>query len=388
MVRHKHSASSDNAINLQWKTSSQLETKVFIGQNAIGRLTGLLSIANAGDKVLLLRQASRFENVNESWRQSLASERFQLFDLVMPDGEACKSSESLLLVWQRLQELGFSRKDTIVALGGGALSDLAGFAAATYLRGINLVIVPTTLLAQVDAAIGGKTAINLSFGKNLAGTFYFPKAILIDPNFLSTLPERQLRSGLAEIVKCALLEETIAAETEYKPGPRSLWRLLDEELTHKRFELQPLCAGVIASAIKMKLAVVAHDPFESGLRRSLNLGHTLGHALEKSSGFALTHGEAVAIGLAFVVDLATELKLLPSDSAKLVNDLLDRVGLPTKVPDQVDFAQMEQALFHDKKRIDDTTQLILPEEKLGKVNYSYPIKNTVLLQQIRAYINK
>jgi 3-dehydroquinate synthase len=386
MGAHKHRSLTDPSINILWRTSFNVETKIFVGQGVVNRIPGLLSQSDAGKKVLLLRQSPAFEILRCGLAQELSDQGYELFDLVLPDGEACKSSESLLAVWQKLQELGFARNDTIVALGGGAISDLSGFAAATYLRGIHLYIIPTTLLAQVDAAIGGKTGINLGVGKNLAGAFYFPKAILVDTGSLATLPPRQISSGLAEVIKYALLEKTIANETEYQSGPKPLWDLLEKDLKSEEFYADPLCYGIITSAIKMKLGVVAKDPTETGLRRCLNLGHTVGHAVEKASAYSLTHGEAVAIGLVFATNLSVKLGLINAGLTESLQKLLGRVHLPTFVPKSITLDQINNALFHDKKRQGDEYQLILPLEEIGRVNYSYRIKREDLASHVEAFL--
>jgi len=386
MGAHKHRSVTASSINILWRSSFDVETKIFVGQGVVNRIPGLLSQSNAGKKVLLLRQSQAFEILRRGLAQELSDNGYELFDLVLPDGEACKSSESLLVVWQKLQEFGFARNDTIVALGGGAISDLSGFAAATYLRGINLYIIPTTLLAQVDAAIGGKTGINLGVGKNLAGAFYFPKAILVDTGSLATLPPRQISSGLAEVIKYALLEKTIANETEYKSGPKPLWDLLEKDLKSEEFYADPLCYGIITSAIKMKLGVVAKDPVEIGLRRCLNLGHTVGHAVEKASAYSLTHGEAVSIGLMFAVDLSAKLGLINAGLTETLRNLLERVHLPTVVPKSITLDQLIKALFHDKKRQRDEYQLVLPVEEIGRVNYSYRMNSDDLARYVKDFL--
>jgi|SRR5277367_20743 len=383
MSPHKHHPLTNPAINILWRSSFNVETKVFIGEGVLSRISTLVG---PGSKTLLLHQPRQKNEAAETLSRELSELGNEYFEMVLPDGEACKSSNTLLSVWQKLQELGFGRDDAIVALGGGALSDLAGFAAGTYLRGINLIIIPTTLLSQVDAAIGGKTAINLTFGKNLAGIFYFPKAILVETGMLATLPSRQLSSGLAEVIKYALLEDTIAAETEYRLGPVTLLDLLEKELTDQNIHLNSICEGVITSSIKMKLSVVAKDPLEAGLRRCLNLGHTLGHAVEQASKFELTHGEAVAIGLVFATGLAGRLGLLPSTEVKRVEKLLTRVGLPIRAPASLSFEEIKKSLFHDKKRQKDEIRLVLPVDKLGKVNYAYRIKTDELAEHISAFL--
>jgi len=274
-----------------------------------------------------------------------------------------------LRIWEHLEARGFDRQDTIVALGGGAVMDLAGFACSTYLRGLNLVLIPTSLLAQVDAAIGGKTAINLPTGKNLAGTFFFPKAVLADQEVLSTLPPKQLTCGLAEVIKYALIEDTVAKGSDYEKGPRSLIEII-EDLVRDTYDYDdPTLAGLITSCIKMKLFVVARDPQETGLRRILNLGHTIAHGLESETSFDLSHGEAVAIGLAQMTKYAVSQKKLDKESLERVKEILIRSELPYEIPKGASKDKLVQLMNSDKKRTGDKIKLVVPHTKLGTVDY-------------------
>jgi shikimate kinase/3-dehydroquinate synthase len=235
----------------------------------------------------------------------------------VPPGEEAKRLEVAERLWN---ELGLGRDGTIVAFGGGCVTDLAGFVAASYLRGIPWVAVPTTLVGQVDAAIGGKTGIDLAKGKNLVGAFHFPAAVVIDPDRLTTLPERERRNGMAEVVKIGLL------------AGRALWELPEEELVRA-------CAA-------HKCAIVLSDPYEEGRREILNLGHTFGHALEAASGYSLPHGEAVALGLLAALRLSGQ----PTDT---VEDLL------TPKPVAVDPERAWAALRRDKKSRAGKIRLVL-----------------------------
>ncbi len=209
-------------ITMLWNTALEVKTRVAVGAGARTKLSGILAQINAGKRVLVMCQPTTANQWLREILSAIPSEDYQVTTLEVPDGETCKTTEWLLRVWEHLQERRFDRRDTIVALGGGSVTDLAGFAASTYLRGLNLVIVPTSLLAQVDAAIGGKTGINLPAGKNLAGTFFFPKAVLADPELLSTLPKKQFTSGLAEIIKYAMIEETVAKTHRLRSRTKTL----------------------------------------------------------------------------------------------------------------------------------------------------------------------
>jgi 3-dehydroquinate synthase len=386
MVAHKHKTTPTTPLNINWHTSFGVESKVTVGAGTSKRAGYYLSQFNVGRSVLILKQPHLDRDILDTIVSDLEERGYDPSVMELADGEACKSHASLLSVWQRLEKLGFTRQDTLLAIGGGAITDLAGFAASTYLRGINLVLVPTTLLSQVDAAIGGKTAINLEAGKNLAGTFYFPRTIVVDPETLLSLPRRQFASGLAEVIKYGMLEKTIAAETEYKPGPIPLFDFLEENLTKEFSPSDPIMSGIIMSSIKMKLAVVAKDPHEDGLRRCLNLGHTLGHGVEKGSSYQLTHGEAVSIGLAFISWLAVKFKMLSEKEAAQVIVLLKKVELPVSIPADLKVESISEALFHDKKRSGKSFKMVIPNGNLGTVDYTKIVHADELTKYIEEFI--
>ncbi len=374
-MRHK-SKHRGPVITMNWNTTLEVKTRVAVGAGARHKLSSILAQIGAGRRVLLLCQPSTAVHWLRDVLDTLPSEDFQVTTLEVPDGENCKTSEWLLRIWEHLEARGFDRQDTIVALGGGAVSDLAGFACSTYMRGLNLVLVPTSLLAQVDAAIGGKNAINLPSGKNLAGTFFFPKAVLADQEVLETLPRRQLTSGLAEILKYALIEDTAAKATDYEKGPRPLIDIVEDMLRNVVEHDDPVLSGLITSCIKMKLFVVARDPHEATIRRSLNLGHTLGHALEMAtadSSTELSHGEAIAIGMAQTTKYAVAQKKIGKDALERVKEILIRAELPYEVPKGLAKDKLVHLMTADKKRTGDTIKLVLPQTKLGQVDFEAPV---------------
>lgn len=367
-MRHK-SKHRGPVITMNWSTALDVKTRVAVGAGARHKLSSVLAQIGAGKRVLIVCQPSTAVHWLRDMLDTLPSEDFQVTTLEVPDGENCKTSEWLLRIWEHLEARGFDRQDTIVALGGGAVSDLAGFACSTYLRGLNLVLVPTSLLAQVDAAIGGKNAINLPSGKNLAGTFFFPKAVLADQEVLESLPRRQITSGLAEIIKYALIEDTVAKGSDYEKGPRALLDII-EDLVHQEVEYDdPVLSGLITSCIKMKLFVVARDPQEGSLRRCLNLGHTLGHALETvSQEHELSHGEAIAIGMAQIAKFAVSQKHIDKASLERVKEVLVRAELPCDIPKGLSKDKLVQVMSTDKKRSGDKIRLVVPHGKLGTVD--------------------
>lgn len=268
---------------------------------------------------------------------ALESAGVQVLRVVLPDGEAYKDWRTLNLVFDRLLEARCERKTTLIALGGGVIGDLTGFAAATYLRGVAFVQVPTTLLAQVDSSVGGKTAINHPLGKNMIGAFHQPVAVLADTDTLSTLPARELSAGLAEVIKYGLIRDLPFLE----------WLEANMERLVAR-EPEALAEAVRRSC-ENKAAVVALDERETGPRALLNLGHTFGHAIEAGLGFGTwLHGEAVAAGTVLAARVSQLLgNLSPADVERVVA-ILRRAGLPTDAPD-LGFDRWLELMGHDKK---------------------------------------
>ena len=309
--------------------------------------SGLLSILGA--EAAAVSKASRVCIVSDSnvWplygkiaQESLQSAGFQPVSYVFPAGEASKNGETYLSLLNFLAESHLTRSDLIVALGGGVVGDLAGFAAATYLRGIGFIQVPTTLLAAVDSSVGGKTAIDLPAGKNLAGAFCQPVLVLCDIDTLHTLPEDIFRDGCAEIIKYAILF-----------SPELFTLLAQTGLDFPREE-------VISRCVELKRDVVTEDEFDRGLRMLLNLGHTFGHGVEAQSGFTVSHGKAVAIGTAIMARAAASRGLCSSADAEQMLSLLKLFGLPTSTEYAAN--QLVQSALSDKKRSADTVNLIVP----------------------------
>jgi 5-deoxy-5-amino-3-dehydroquinate synthase len=269
--------------------------------------------------------------------------------LHVPDGEAAKSLNVLEQLLEEVAQYELSRDDVLVGFGGGALTDLAGFAAATYLRGIDLVQIPTSLVGQVDAAIGGKTGVNLRSGKNLVGAFHQPVGVLCDFDTIATLPERERLAGLGEVAKCWLLEGGFA-----------------EELAGVSLH------DLIVMSVKLKAAIVGADEFEGRRRALLNYGHTLAHALEKVAlardHDELRHGEAVAIGLAFAVRLAEALGRVDRNEVLRHDDVLAFFGLRRRIPENFPVSPLIEAMTHDKKAHHDLTFVLAGAEGFEIVN--------------------
>jgi len=297
--------------------------------------------------------------------------------LTMPAGERHKTLDTVRELYDSLLAAGLDRTGTIVALGGGVVGDVAGFVAATYLRGVDFLLCPTSLLAMVDAGIGGKTGVDLPQGKNLVGAFKQPRAVLADVDTLATLPAAEFTAGLAEVAKHGLIADPL------------LWQRLMMEEWH--FDPRDLAAGrllradlqsLLVRAIAVKRDVVEEDPYERGRRAVLNLGHTFGHAVEQVSGYAVRHGDAVAMGLAAAARLSAALEECPPSLPKLVEMVLARLGLPTHIPPALDPAVLFAAMRTDKKKAAGRLRFVLLHD-IGDVFVSGDVTDEVVLKVLR-----
>lgn len=278
--------------------------------------------------------------------------------LSFPPGERHKSIETVSRLWEGFLNAGVERGSTVIALGGGLVGDLGGFTAATFLRGVSWVTVPTTLLAMVDASLGGKTGANLPQGKNLVGAFYPPRLVLADPETLSTLPEPELRNGLAEVVKHGVI------------GDVGLFEFCDRGWQALQVDWDQL----VRRAMAVKVKIIEQDPYEGGLRAALNLGHTIGHAVELASQYKLRHGEAVAVGMVAETRLAEGLGLAETGLADTIANTLEGLGLPTKIPAALDHQTIQKAIQVDKKLARGKVRFALPV-RIGEVKTGVVIEN-------------
>ncbi len=270
--------------------------------------------------------------------------------VVIPAGEEHKNLETISFLWKSFLENGLDRKSTVVALGGGVTGDMAGFAASTYMRGINWVGVPTTLLSMVDSSLGGKTGFDLPEGKNLIGAFYPPKLVVADPQFLQTLPEAELISGMAEVVKHGIISDP------------ELFSLCARGLDWVKANLEE----IVKRAMAVKIKVIEDDPYEKGFRAALNLGHTVGHAVELVSKFQLRHGEAVAIGMMAEAKYSARVGLATQGLVEAVQDSLKALNLPIAIPQEMPREEIIRAMRVDKKKNAKSIRFALPVE-IGKV---------------------
>lgn len=312
--------------------------EVVIGAGLLSELGSRTAQVVKGRKAMVVSDDTVFALYGETAKKSLENAGFCVETFVFPHGEQSKNGEVFLQLVCALAEAGLTRTDAVIALGGGVTGDLSGFAAACYLRGIACVQVPTSLLAMVDSSVGGKTAIDLPQGKNLCGAFHQPKLVVCDTDLLQTLPKDVLTDGMAEVIKYAVL------------GQPGLFDLLKEG--------NFVWEDVVESCVCAKAKFVEEDEFDNGSRQFLNLGHTLGHGIEANSDFTLSHGKAVAIGMAMMAGSARKMEMLSAEGQNDIVQLLKQYGLPVET-DQSPDAICKRALG-DKKRRGDTITLVVP----------------------------
>jgi len=290
--------------------------------------------------------------------QSLQKVGYPIKRVEISAGEEYKTIDTISFLWREFLQAGLERGSTVVALGGGVTGDLAGFAAATYLRGIPWVNVPTSLLAMVDSSLGGKTGADLPEGKNLIGAFHSPRLVLTDPEVLATLPAREICNGMAETIKHGVIADP------------QLFSLCQKMNLNKIDETVPL----ISRSVGVKARVITADPYEKGIRQGLNFGHTVGHGVEKVSNYQIAHGEAVAIGMVAETKLAEKLGIAATGLTEEITTVLKRNGLPVTVPQEIDREQIKAAMGYDKKKSGGQIHFALPE-RIGKVRVGVVIEN-------------
>ena len=315
---------------------------VLIGPGLLNTLGHHVSAISKAKKVCIVSETNVWPLYGERAKSSLTSAGLDVTEFIFPAGEQSKNAAVYVQLLNALAERQLTRTDLIVALGGGVVGDLAGFAAATYLRGISFIQVPTTLLAAVDSCVGGKTASDLPAGKNLAGAFYQPTLVLCDTNCLNSLPEDVFRDGCAEVIKYGVLydPELFAHLTENGPG-------FDREM-------------VITRCVELKRDVVAEDEFDTGARMKLNLGHTIGHGVEAQSHFEISHGKGVAIGMAIVSRAGAACGSCDTKTKDAILTILDKFQLPTSCDYSAE--SLYRAALSDKKRSGGLVNLIIPEQ--------------------------
>ncbi|MBE9115300.1 3-dehydroquinate synthase [Lusitaniella coriacea LEGE 07157] len=351
---------------------------IAIAPGSLSQLGNSLSELNIGKKVLLVSNSTIFKHYGEQTINSLQDAGFEACYHLIPAGERHKTPASIRKLYDTALKNRLERSSTLIALGGGVIGDMTGFAAATWLRGINFVQVPTSLLAMVDAAIGGKTGVNHPRGKNLIGAFHQPKRVLIDPQVLTTLPAREFRAGMAEVIKYGVIWDTELFERLEAAKRLDSLRYVDPELLQT----------ILARSVQAKADVVSKDEKEAGLRAILNYGHTIGHGVESLTGYRLVnHGEAVGIGMVVAGELAAAMEMWQPDEAQRQNALIEKTGLPTQIPSMLTARAIADSLKNDKKVKAGKVRFILPTH-IGSVTITDDVNPDILHEVLQKNIQK
>jgi 3-dehydroquinate synthase len=344
---------------------------IHIGVDAIKQLGSLYDFSTYTKAFIIADQSTEALFPDEL----LAALPLEVSSIILPPGESHKHVESIQKIWRAMHQAGCDRKSVVVNLGGGVINDMGGFAASTYMRGLDFINLPTTLLAQVDASIGGKTGFNFDGIKNLIGSFSRPVGIVIDPRLLAKLPQREFLSGFGEIFKHGLISDR--DYFEYVTSKRPL------QFTPQELE------NIIAQSCRIKLAIVEDDETEAGNRKILNFGHTIGHAVEALShetSRPLLHGEAISIGMVAESCISNRLGLLPADDMEKIVQSLTHAGLPTGVP-ELDQAALLNKMQSDKKNESKQLNFTLLE-KIGKARYNQLVPQQIVAEALQARHSK
>lgn len=322
---------------------------VYIGRDLLAD-SALLAPHIAGSQVVIVSNETVAPLYVERVKSALGARQL-VTEVVLPDGEQYKTLATLSVIFDRAMADKHNRSTTFIAVGGGVVGDITGFAAACYQRGVNFIQIPTTLLAQVDSSVGGKTGVNHELGKNMIGAFHQPRAVLIDINTLQTLPARELSAGLAEVLKYGLISD------------QSFYRWLQEHMPRLLAREEAALAEAIERSCAIKAQVVAEDEREGGIRAILNLGHTFGHAIETGQGYGTwLHGEAVAVGMLLALELSARRGWIAYSEVEDFRELLSGMHLPVRVPADMDAELFLTLMSRDKKVIDGQLRLILLQD--------------------------
>ena len=315
------------------------ESYTIVIENEVSKkLPALLKKNHKYTSYVILTDTNVQELYAREFENRMRHEGLDIVSIVIPAGEKSKKLSTVEKILDKLHGEKLEKDTCMLCMGGGVIGDMGGFAASLYLRGIDFIHIPTTLLAQVDASIGGKTGVNTAFGKNLIGTITQPKAVYIDPVFLTTLPNKEFTSGMAEVIKTAII------------GDKTLYRLLHTARSEIQKRDIDTLKNIIERTARLKARIVSKNPHESGLRMILNYGHTLGHAIEKVSHYKIPHGYAVAIGIHLVNTMAVKKGMLSSKRAIEIKKLITSYKLPTSLPSDLSYDEILEHTVYDKKK--------------------------------------
>jgi 3-dehydroquinate synthase len=357
---------------------------IHIGWDIIPHFADLLKKTPYGRRYAIITDSKVKPLYGDKLHAMLVAAGIEAYLFDFPEGELSKNNETKVSLDMKLLDRKLGRDSAIIALGGGVTGDVAGFVAATYLRGIPFIQIPTTIVAQADSSIGGKTAVDYPQGKNLIGAFHHPRAVLIDPATLATLDDRNYRSGLIEVVKHGLIRS------------RSFFEFLEQSLpvimSRHHADYPAVMTELMLRNSAIKNAVVSADPKEKNLRKILNYGHTIGHAIEHLSGYEMNHGESVAVGIACEAFVSHSLGFLSESEMARQVDMIKGLGMPIRIPDSISTESIIDIMGSDKKALDKKVQIVLLA-KIGKVKMAprgkaaHPIETSLLRQTIDQFRN-
>ncbi len=362
-------------LDLRVSATRARSVPIHVGPGALHTLVRDLAFLSPGGRVAVVSDSNVGPRYGEPLCEEMRAEGLAAFLITFPAGEASKTRETKSRLEESLFEQGADRQTTVVALGGGVTGDLAGFVAATWHRGVPFVQAPTSLLAMVDAAVGGKTAVNLPGGKNLVGSFHQPVGVYADLSALATLGPEDLAAGFGEAVKTAVVADG------------ALFQRLEADVPSLVRGEPDALLGVIVSCIRVKARIVARDERESGRRAILNFGHTVAHALEATSGSRLAHGPAVSVGMVVESRLAARLTGFPVRHVRRLRSLLDRFGLPTTAPAGLSTDEVLRAIERDKKVRDGALRFSLPA-RIGRMPSGKDVTHAVEADLVRAVVEE
>lgn len=344
--------------------------EILIDSNNLSSIGERLLRFPIGKKIAVVSNQTVAELYGQRVLNSLKKELFDSSLILIPDGEIYKDYFWAYHILTKLLEIGFDRKSCLVALGGGVIGDITGFVASLYMRGIPYIQIPTTLLAQVDSSVGGKTAVNHSLGKNMIGTFWQPSLVWIDVDTLNSLNEREFLSGLAEVIKYGVIWD--AEFFEFLEKNRN------KILTHDK----DILIKIIKRSCEIKSEVVSRDERESSLRAILNYGHSVGHAIETLTGYtSYLHGEAISIGMVYEAKLSHMLGFLTKEEFERIRKILKEYGLPVDMPAILESSEIIKAILLDKKNLQGKIRMVIPE-KIGKMKINFEVNENDLKRSI------
>jgi 3-dehydroquinate synthase len=355
-------------VHLDKKTSSSYE--IYIGEDIVDRMGLLLAKHNWGERYIIITDDMVSPLHGTRVEETLKEMGLKTDIIDFPAGEASKNMQTSLRIGEQLMALGADRISALIALGGGVVGDITGFVASIYMRGIPYIQVPTTLLAQVDSSIGGKTGIDLSTGKNILGTFYQPKGVFIDLAFLKTLEPRELKNGLAEVVKYGIIDDP------------ELFGIIEAKADDIKKGNVDLLKEIVTRSCRIKKGVVEIDEQEKGVRRILNFGHTIGHAIETESGYTIPHGDAVSMGMVAAAIISERMRYFPSEYRERITSLIRALDLPDRIPKSLSLDGIFAHMKGDKKKAGDVLNFVLLK-KIGIPFVTSDVPEPVIKETIK-----